>query len=67
MGGFDKANAREALNVPDDFELHAVIAIGYQGEKEALPENLQEREEPNGRNPLKAFLFEGEFGREVLN
>ncbi|PMC33931.1 nitroreductase family protein [Bacillus sp. UMB0899] len=61
MGGFDKEKAREVLNVPEDIDLHAVIAIGYQGEKDALPENLQEREQPSGRRPLEELLFEGVF------
>ena len=61
MGGFEKEKAREVLNVPDDIEIHAVIAIGYQGEKEVLPENLQEREQPSSRRPLKELLFEGTF------
>ncbi|WP_078433193.1 nitroreductase family protein [Metabacillus halosaccharovorans] len=61
MGGFEKEKAREVLNVPDDIEIHAVIAIGYQGEKEILPENLQEREQPSDRRPLKELLFEGTF------
>lgn len=33
MGGFDPEKAKEVLGVPDDYELHAVIAIGYQGKK----------------------------------
>ncbi|WP_248924600.1 nitroreductase family protein [Paenibacillus hamazuiensis] len=67
MGGFEKDKAREVLNVPADYELHAVVAIGYQGDKEALPENLQEREQPNQRRPLKESLFEGTFGKETLS
>ncbi|MEJ8548362.1 nitroreductase family protein [Brevibacillus borstelensis] len=61
MGGFDPEKARAALGVPDDYELHAVIAIGYQGEKEALPEQLQEREKPSGRRELVQTVFEGVF------
>jgi len=66
MGGFDKELARQVLNIPEQYELHAVIAIGYQGEKEALPANLQEREKPSGRRPLKESLFEGTFGNDAL-
>lgn len=58
MGGFDGAKARELLNVPDDIELHAVIAIGYQGDKSILSEGLQEREKPNQRNPLADSIVE---------
>jgi len=58
IGGFDPDKARELLNVPDDHDLHAVIIIGYQGEKEALNEALQKREIPNQRNPLAASIME---------
>jgi nitroreductase len=59
IGGYDRAKAREALNVPDHYELHAVIALGYQGDKAGLPEALQQREVPNGRRPLQEVVFEG--------
>ena len=59
IGGFDKDKARNLLNVPDDFDLHAVITIGYRGEKEVLDKNLQERENPSVRRPLKEVVFEG--------
>jgi len=58
LGGFDRAKARELLQVSDDLELHAVIVIGYQGEKEVLSEVLQEREKPNQRKPLADSIVE---------
>lgn len=65
MGGFDRDIAREALQIPEDYELHCVIAIGYQGEKDDLPENLQERENPNSRRPLADSIFEGKFNQPL--
>ena len=59
MGGFDKEKARELLNVPDDFDIHVVISVGYRGEKETLNEKLQERENPSIRKPLQEVVFEG--------
>jgi nitroreductase len=59
MGGFDREKARELLNIPDNFELHAVVALGYPGDKNQLPTSLQEREVPNGRGPLEEVIFEG--------
>jgi nitroreductase len=58
IGGFDSAKARELLNVPDDIDLHAVIIIGYPGDKSLLSEALQEREKPNQRNPLANSIIE---------
>ncbi|WP_028548594.1 nitroreductase family protein [Paenibacillus sp. UNC451MF] len=59
IGGFDKAQARTLLNVPDEFDLHAVVTIGYQGDASLLPEPLQQREVPNERRPLQEIIFEG--------
>ena len=61
MGGFQRDKAREVLNIPDNFDPQVVIAIGYQGEKEVLPEKLQEREQPSSRKPLNEVLVEGKF------
>jgi nitroreductase len=64
MGGFDKAKAREILHVPDEYELHAVIAIGYRGPKESLSERNLNREFPSDRNPVSDMVFEGDFGQK---
>jgi nitroreductase len=61
MQGFDYEKARTVLKVPDHYEVCAMIAIGKKGKKEDLPENLQEREQPNGRRPLKEIVIEGVF------
>ncbi|WP_051382187.1 nitroreductase family protein [Sediminibacillus terrae] len=61
MGGFDKEKAREVLNIPEDYAIQAVVAIGYQGEKSGLPENLKEREQPSPRRPLHETIHEGSF------
>lgn len=63
MGGINREKARDLLNIPDDFDIHIVIAIGYQGEKEDLPKPFQNRELPNDRRPLKDSLFQGTFGK----
>jgi nitroreductase len=36
MAGFDQAAARTALEIPEDYALGAVIALGYQGEPAKL-------------------------------
>ena len=30
MGGFDVRKAREVFNIPEDYEIGSMIAIGYQ-------------------------------------
>jgi nitroreductase len=66
MGGFHADQARTILHIPDEYALHAVIALGYQGEKSALPEHLQIREIPNARRPITESLYEGLFGQHSL-
>ncbi|MWV42738.1 nitroreductase [Paenibacillus sp. HJL G12] len=61
IGGFDRNKARQMLNIPENFELHAVIALGYQGDKSVLPEAIQQREVPNTRRPLNELVFEGKI------
>lgn len=61
MGGFEHDKARSSLNIPMDYDLHAIIAIGYQGDKELLEESQQEREKPNGRKPLGEVVISGKM------
>lgn len=44
MGGYDYEKLKTALYIPDDFEIASVIAVGYPGDPQELPENLRTRE-----------------------
>lgn len=61
MQGFDYEKARKDLEIPDNFDVMAMIAIGKRGPKDQLPPQLQEREYPNDRKPLKEIVMEGLF------
>lgn len=61
MAGFDQHHARDALTLPEHYDLPAIIAIGHPGEIEALPENYREREHPSARKPLNEILFQNNF------
>ena len=61
MQGFDYNGARKVLEVPDSFDVMAMIAIGKLGQKENLPNDLQEREYPSDRKPLIEIVMEGKF------
>jgi nitroreductase len=61
MQGFDYQKARENLNIPDNFDVMAMIAIGKRGPVEKLPSKLQQVEYPNSRKPLKEIIMEGSF------
>jgi len=60
MAGFDVEAARAAAGVPADFEPVAMVAIGYRGAAESLPEDLRAREvAPRRRRPLRDLAFAG--------
>jgi len=59
MAGFDYARAKTTLNVPDDFQVEAMAAVGRPGPLTVLPEDFQARESPNTRRPTTELVFEG--------
>ena len=61
MEGFDYEKARMDLGIPTDFDVMAMIAIGKKGPKENLPAELQVKEKPNERKPLKDIIMEGVY------
>ncbi|HEY6950456.1 MAG TPA: nitroreductase family protein [Nitrososphaeraceae archaeon] len=61
MQGFDYEKAKAELRIPIDFEVMAMIAIGKRGPKENLPTELQDKEKPNERKPLKDIIMEGSY------
>jgi nitroreductase len=61
MEGFDYAKARTTYNIPENYNIEAMCAIGKPGKKEDLPIDLQKKEEPSDRKPLKDIIFEGMF------
>jgi nitroreductase len=53
MAGFDEPSVRAAFGAPDEVRILAVVAIGYPGAVETLPEDLQRAEaRPQDRLPL---------------
>lgn len=61
MQGFDYERARSVMEIPDDFRVEAMVALGRPGEKESLPEELRARELPNERRSLDQTVCEGPF------
>ncbi|HSX26646.1 MAG TPA: nitroreductase family protein, partial [Chlamydiales bacterium] len=61
MEGFDYDRARQDLNIPEEYEVLAMFAVGVHAAKETLPPDLQQREAPSDRKKIKEFIFEGEF------
>jgi len=64
MAGFDPVKARQLLSIPEGYEPAAMMAVGYPGETESLPEALrQSGSTRRPRKPLDTLLFEGTWAR----
>ena len=61
MAGFDYAKAAKDLNIPSEYKVEAMIAVGKPGKKSDLPKDLQEREILSARKKIKEIAFEGKF------
>lgn len=61
MGGFDHAKAAANLHLPEGHVLHAIVAIGHQGDAAQLPDALQQREQPSPRRPVAELAKRGTF------
>lgn len=59
MAGYDQASARQVLDIPEDYALGAVIALGYQGEPAALGHEQMIAMEiaPRERKPLNEIVL----------
>jgi len=63
MAGFKAEPLREALGVPDGFDIVHVTALGYLGSADSLPENMAESERaPRTRKPLDEWVFGDTWG-----
>jgi nitroreductase len=66
MGGFNREKAKEIFNIPDDYEVGIMIAIGYQDSHSILPERYREKaNSPRERKPLSEIVFIEELGSGI--
>jgi len=61
MWGFHQESARTGLELPEVYDLYAMIAVGYPGDRDDLPEALRDRETPSPRKPLREICLPGGF------
>jgi nitroreductase len=62
MAGFSPDKAREIFEVPDDFDIVTMVAIGYMGDPAILPENIREMESNvRDRKPISDLIFDDDW------
>ena len=61
MGGFNAEAAATVIKLPADYAIHCIVAIGRQGDAEALPDALKSREQPSQRRPIADSMIPGAF------
>jgi nitroreductase len=60
MGGFDHTKAVQNFNLPKDYEPVLIIALGYKGDDNALPEeSLKRQNAPRKRKAIEELAFKG--------
>lgn len=64
MEGFDYDLLRKNLEVPSDYEVEAMLAVGKPGDKSILPEEMQKREFPADRKALEDIAWSGSFSQK---
>ena len=62
IGGFYADKARELLGIPEGYTPVSAIALGYLGDVEGLPLDIQEKEkQPKELKPLDEIIFNGSW------
>lgn len=57
MAGFNKDKARQLLNIPEEFDIIAMVAMGKLGKKEDLEPMFQATEQPNTRKKINEVML----------
>lgn len=66
MGGFNVKLAKEIFNIPDDYEVGIMIAVGYQGTNDSLPEKFKVKNtKPRERKHLSEIAFLEDLGQGI--
>ena len=66
MGGFDAVAVATSLEIPDEYKVLVVFTLGYRGDENILPPNLQKLElSPRTRRPIGESVFTGSFGHKA--
>jgi len=62
MAGFSADKAREVFQIPDEFDVVSMIALGYMGDSDQLPEDIRKMESrEREQRPLDKIIFSGDW------
>lgn len=68
MGGYSIEAVRSHFSLPQEVEPVAMMALGYHGQGENLPDEVRNREkERSGRKPLSHFVFKGAWEKPAFD
>ena len=66
MGGFNSDLAREKFSIPSQYTPMAMLAIGFEGDANSLPDELKTRElAERKRKALGELFFDGAWGASI--
>lgn len=66
MAGFDRNLTKELFHLPENYEPATIIALGYLGDPETLPEKYQKSEQaPQIRKKVEEFVFQEAWGNTI--
>ena len=64
MGGFHMDQTKAVLSVDDSYEIAVIIAVGYPGDVNALPDELKARETgPRKRKTINEIAFQNRINK----
>ncbi len=67
MGGFNGEKTRTDFNIPEQYEMMAMLSVGYPADIDTLEGEAKERElAPRQRRPLEALFFNGEWNQPII-
>jgi nitroreductase len=68
MGGFDVDKARAVAVVPEQYQLMAMLSVGYPAALESVNDEVKGREiAPRQRRELNELFFAGSWGKRLLD
>jgi nitroreductase len=66
MGGFNSEKTRETFAIPEQYAPIAMLAVGYEGDANTLPDDLKARElAERKRKALGELFYKGTWGKSV--